>query len=52
MALAQRKKPFSGEPKKTEKTPSRLAALKGFSGASGIFSFRSSALASFGSFLR
>jgi hypothetical protein len=37
------KKPFSGEPKKTEKTPSRLAALKGFSVASGIFSFRLSA---------
>jgi hypothetical protein len=46
------KKPFSGEPKKTAKTLSRLAALKGFSGASGIFSFQSLALASFGSFLR
>jgi hypothetical protein len=45
------KKPFGGEPKKTTKTPSRLAALKGFSVASGIFSFRSLALASFGSFL-
>jgi hypothetical protein len=34
------KKPFSGEPKKTEKTPSRLGALKGFSEASDIFSFQ------------
>jgi hypothetical protein len=52
MALAKRKKPFSGEPKKNDKSLLRLVALKGFSGASGIFSFRSLALASFGSFLR
>jgi hypothetical protein len=45
------KKPFSGEPKKNDKSLLRLAALKGFSEASGIFSFRSLALASFGSFL-
>jgi hypothetical protein len=62
------KKPFSGEPKKNGKSLLRLVALKGFSEASGIFSFsagvfrflsseeersfQSSALASFGSFLR
>jgi hypothetical protein len=40
MALAKRKKPFSGEPKKNDKNLSRLVALKGFSGASGIFSFQ------------
>jgi hypothetical protein len=33
------KKPFSGEPKKTTKTLSRLGALKGFSEASGILAF-------------
>ena len=52
MALAQRKKPFSGEPKKNGKSLLRLVALKGFSGESGIFSFQSLALASFASFLR
>ena len=52
MALAQRKKPFSGEPKKTEKKHHQGSGIKGFSGASGILAFRSSALASFGSFLR
>jgi hypothetical protein len=46
------KKPFSGEPKKNGKSLLRLAALKGFSVASDIFSFQSSALASFASFLR
>jgi hypothetical protein len=52
MALAQRKKAFWRRAEKNEKTPSRLGALKGFSVASDIFSFQSSALASFGSFLR
>jgi hypothetical protein len=46
------KKPFSGEPKKNGKSLLRLVALKGFSEASGIFSFQSLALVSFGSFLR
>jgi hypothetical protein len=52
MALAKRKKPFNGEPKKNDKSLLRLVALKGFSGENDIFSFQSLALASFASFLR
>ena len=52
MALAQRKKAFWRRAEKNGKSLLRLGALKGFSGASDIFSFQSLALASFGSFLR
>jgi hypothetical protein len=52
MALAQRKKAFWRRAEKNGKSLLRLGALKGFSGTSDIFSFRSLALASFGSFLR
>jgi hypothetical protein len=51
MALAQRKKAFWRRAEKNGKSLLRLGALKGFSGASDIFSFQSLAPVSFGSFL-